>query len=66
MAQIAGFWADSDYRLSGEVYYKITQNEVFINFVDVGYYNQGEDLFNSYQIIITSDDSDYLPDGCQH
>ncbi|MEC8634731.1 MAG: cadherin repeat domain-containing protein, partial [Bacteroidota bacterium] len=59
--QIAGFWADSDYRLSGEVYYKITQNEVFINFVDVGYYNQGEDLFNSYQIIITSDGSDYLP-----
>jgi gliding motility-associated-like protein len=59
--QIAGFWGDSDYRVSGEVYYKITQNEVFFNFVDVGYYNQGEDLFNSYQIIITSDDSDYLP-----
>lgn len=58
--QVAGFWADADYRLSGEVYYKITENEVFINFIDVGYYNQGADLLNSYQIVITSADSDYL------
>jgi hypothetical protein len=61
--QIAGFWADSDYRLSGDIYYKITQDEVFINFVDVGYYNQGADLYNSYQIVITSENSEYLPDG---
>lgn len=63
VAQIAGFWADSDYRLSGDIYYKVTQDEVFINFIDVGYYNMGEDLYNSYQIVITSENSGYLPDG---
>ena len=63
VAQIAGFWADADYRLSGDIYYKITQEEVFINFIDVGYYSQGPDLYNSYQIVITSENSTYLPDG---
>jgi gliding motility-associated-like protein len=63
VAQIAGFWADSDYTTSGEIYYKVTQEEVFINFVDVGYYNDNTDLLNSYQIVITSDDSGALPDG---
>jgi len=60
--QVAGFWADADYTGSGEIYYKVTQNELFVNFVDVAYY-QGGDLYNSYQVIITSEDSDYLPDG---
>ena len=63
VAQIAGFWADSDYTTSGEIYYKVTQEEVYINFVDVGYYNDNTDLLNSYQIVITSDDSGALPDG---
>ena len=63
VAQIAGFWADSDYRLSGDIYYKVTENEVLINFIDVGYYNMGEDLYNSYQIVITSEESTYLPNG---
>ncbi|HBP44998.1 MAG TPA: hypothetical protein DD635_03800, partial [Flavobacteriales bacterium] len=63
VAQIAGFWADADYRQTGDVYYKITQDEVFVNFVDVGYYNNHGDLTNSYQIVITSENSEYLPDG---
>jgi gliding motility-associated-like protein len=63
VAQIAGFWADADYTTSGEIYYKVTQEEVYINFVDVGYYNDNTDLLNSYQIVITSDDSGALPDG---
>jgi len=63
VAQIAGFWADSDYTTSGEIYYKVTQEEVYINFVDVGYYNDNTDLLNSYQIVITSDASGALPDG---
>jgi gliding motility-associated-like protein len=63
VAQIAGFWADADYTTSGEIYYKVTQEEVYINFVDVGYYNDNTDLLNSYQIVITSDDSGVLPEG---
>ena len=60
VAQIAGFWADADYRLSGDIYYKITEDAVFVNFVDVGYYSQGTELFNSYQIIFTDYGSDVL------
>ena len=63
VAQVAGFWADSDYRSSGDIYYKIDQDAVFINFVDVGYYNNHDDLINSYQIIITPTDGIILPDG---
>jgi hypothetical protein len=63
IAQVAGFWADSDYRSSGDIYYKIDQDAVYINFVDVGYYNNHDDLINSYQIIITPTDGVILPDG---
>lgn len=62
-AQIAGFWADADYTLSGEIYYKVTNQAVIVNFVDVGYYAAHFDLLNSYQIIFTPDGSDVLPDG---
>ena len=63
IAQVAGFWADADYRASGDIFYKISQNAVYINFVDVGYYNNHDDLINSYQIIITPTDGIVLPDG---
>lgn len=61
--QIAGFWADADYRLSGDIYYKVTPEAAYINFVDVGYYNNHTDLLNSYQIIITPNGGVILPDG---
>lgn len=61
--QIAGFWADADYRLSGDIYYKVTPEAAYINFVDVGYYNNHTDLLNSYQIIITPNNGVILPDG---
>lgn len=63
VAQIAGFWADADYTTSGEIYYKVMQDEVYINFIDVGYYADNTDLLNSYQIVITSEESNALPDG---
>lgn len=61
--QIAGFWADSDYRSSGDIKYKIEDGIAYVNFVDVGYYNNHDDLTNSYQLVITATDAGILPDG---
>ncbi len=54
--QIAGYWQDTDNRSIGEIMYKVTQDAVYVNYVDVGYYNNHNDLTNSYQIIITPND----------
>jgi len=61
--QIAGFWADADYRASGDIKYKVEDGIVYVNFVDVGYYNNHDELTNSYQIIITASDAGILPDN---
>ena len=60
--QIAGFWADADYRESGAIKYKITPEAAYINFINVGYYSQHDDKVNTYQIIITPEDGVILPD----
>lgn len=54
---LAGYWADSDYRLTGDIYYRIAPDAVYVNFVDVGYYNNGDDRTISYQIVFSSDGS---------
>ena len=54
--QIAGYWQDTDNRSVGEIMYKVTQDAVYVNYVEVGYYNNHFDLTNSYQIIITPND----------
>lgn len=61
--QIAGFWADADYRDSGAIKYKITPEAAYINFINVGYYSHHDELLNSYQIIITPEDGVILPDA---
>ena len=61
--QIAGYWQDTDIRSVGEIKWKRTQTAVYVNFIDVGYYNNQNDLLNSFQIIITSPDSEVLPEG---
>ena len=61
--QIAGYWQDTDIRTVGEIKWKKTQDAVYVNFIDVGYYNNQSDLTNSFQIIITSPESGILPDG---
>lgn len=61
--QIAGYWQDTDIRAVGEIMWKKTADAVYVNFMDVGYYAMGEDLTNSFQIIITYPESGILPDG---
>ena len=61
--QIAGYWQDTDIRSVGEIKWKRTNDAVYVNFIDVGYYNNQSDLKNSFQIIITYPESGVLPDG---
>jgi len=61
--QIAGYWQDTDLRTVGEIKWKKTQDAVYVNYIDVGYYNNQSDLRNSFQIIITHPESGILPDG---
>ncbi|MEO0403645.1 MAG: nidogen-like domain-containing protein, partial [Bacteroidota bacterium] len=37
--QIAGYWGDTDIRNQGAIYYKVTDEAVYVNFVDVDYWN---------------------------
>lgn len=61
--QIAGFWADSDFRGSGELWYKVTPEAVYVNFVEVGYFNNKSDKVNTFQIIFTPTNGGVLGSG---
>ena len=61
--QIAGYWQDTDIRSVGEIKWKRTADAVYVNYIDVGYYNNQADLTNSFQIIITYPESGVLPEG---
>lgn len=60
---ISPFWADVDTRAgNGQVLYKLTPTALYVNWVDVGYYNQQGDKRNTFQLIIT-DGADPVIDG---
>jgi gliding motility-associated-like protein len=61
--QIAGYWADSDFRTTGELWYKVTPEAVYVNYIDLGYFNNHGDKVNNFQIIFTPDGSTVVPDG---
>lgn len=50
---IAPFWADVDTRGFGDIYYKITPNALYVNWVNVGYYDSYTDKLNTFQVIIS-------------
>lgn len=50
---IAPFWADVDTRSCGNVWYKIESNRIIIIWELVGYYSNGCDKLNSFQLIMT-------------
>ncbi len=64
-AMVAPFWADVDIRCPdcGEIYYKITEDAVFVNWVDVAYYNQNTDKSNSFQLIFTDGTNEFVGAG---
>jgi len=62
-AMLAPYWADVDLGCGtcGTVFYKVTDEAVFVNWVGVGYFNEQSDLVNSFQVVFTPSDSDVLP-----
>jgi len=64
-AMVAPFWGDVDLRCPdcGEIFYKITEDAVFVNWIDVAYYNQHTDKKNSFQLIITDGTNDFVGAG---
>lgn len=50
---IAPFWADVDTRGIGEVFYCVTPTAIYVNWVEVGYYNSQTNLTNSFQLVLT-------------
>ncbi|MBL4593015.1 MAG: gliding motility-associated C-terminal domain-containing protein, partial [Flavobacteriales bacterium] len=60
---VAPFWGDVDTRTGGTVKYKITPTAMYINWDNVGYYNQQTDKVNTFQLIITDGTDPVLPTG---
>jgi gliding motility-associated-like protein len=60
---ICGFWADFDFRATGEFFYKVTPEALYVNYVDVGYFANHDDKTNTFQMIITPEGSNVLPEG---
>lgn len=61
---IAPFWADVDTRAgNGQVLYKITPNAIYVNWENVGYFNQQGDKLNTFQLILSDGTDGSIPDG---
>jgi gliding motility-associated-like protein len=66
-AIVAPFWADVDTgspgNVLGQVLYKITPTAVYINWVNVGYYNEQGDKRNTFQLTITDGSDPVIESG---
>lgn len=61
---IAPFWGDVDTRGgNGQVLYKVTPHAIFVNWVNVGYYNTQGDKRNTFQLILSDGTDPSIPDG---
>lgn len=62
---LAPFWADVDFGCAacGDLYYKITDDAVFVNWIEVGYFSGQNDKVNSFQVIFTPEGSEVLTAG---
>lgn len=66
-SMVAPFWADVDLRPNGpnlnKVQFKVTPTALYVNWTNVGYYNQQTDKLNSFQVIITNGVDQIVPNG---
>lgn len=60
---IAPFWGDVDTRGVGEVWYKMTNSALIVNWVEVGYFNSMSDKKNTFQLIITDGSDPLIANG---
>lgn len=61
--QIAGFWSDFDFGGTGDLYYLVTPQALYVNYINVGYWPNGSDKKNSFQMVITPDGSSVISGG---
>ncbi len=61
-AMLAPFWADVDLTCGdcGGVYYKVTDDAVYINWLSVGYFGSHSDKLNRFQAVFTPETSTVL------
>lgn len=57
---ICGFWTDFDFGASGDLYYLVTDDALYVNYIDVGYWPNQADKTNTFQMIICADGSDVI------
>ncbi|MFN0032932.1 MAG: gliding motility-associated C-terminal domain-containing protein [Flavobacteriales bacterium] len=60
---IAGFWTDFDFGANGELFYLVTAEALYVNYVEVGYWPNQGDKTNSFQMIICADGSNVISNG---
>lgn len=60
---ICGFWTDFDFAATGELYYLVTNEALYVNYVDVGYWPNQGDKTNTFQMIICADGSNVIGNG---
>ena len=61
--QISAFWADFDFRATGQLFYKVTDEAFYLNYIDVGYFANHDNFTNTFQVILAAEDSGILPNG---
>jgi hypothetical protein len=59
---ICGFWSDFDFS-NGELYYKITDDAFYINYIQVGLFPNNNNNRNTFQMIICATGSNVIPNG---
>ncbi|MFM7310642.1 MAG: gliding motility-associated C-terminal domain-containing protein, partial [Flavobacteriales bacterium] len=60
---ICGFWTDFDFGAIGDLYYSLTPERLIVTYVNVGYWPNHDDLYNTFQMIITPDGSNFIGGG---
>jgi len=60
---ICGLWSDYDFAATGDLYYLVTSEALYVNYVDVGYWPNQGDKTNTFQMIICADGSDVIGNG---
>ena len=59
-AMVAPFWADVDPGEGGEIVYKVTEDAIFINYIEVPHYNGTTNLVNTFQVILTDGENEFV------
>jgi len=62
---VAPFWADVDLSCAacGAVRYKVTEDAVYINWMEVGYFPDQADKKNTFQVVLTNGNNSFLGPG---